>query len=418
MIENFSDILENLFMRIGASGNNATILKDIALVIIIILLSILAFYVAKKIILKVIKVFTRKTKSRWDDVLFEMRVFHKLSYLVPAYILQLLLPLVLVEYPHLNSFIESAIHIYMLVILMVSINAFLNSVYKIYQHYEVSNDIPIKGYVQVAKIIMYIIFAILIVSILISRNPLSLLAGLGALSAIIMLIFKDVILGFVGGIQLSVNNMVRPGDWISMPKYGADGTVIDITLTTVKVQNWDKTISTIPTYSLISDTFQNWRGMEESGGRRIKRSININTDSIKFCTNDMLERFKKIQLIKKYIEDKEEELKEYNSSKNIDETVVVNGRRQTNIGVFRAYLKAYLKNHPHINPEMTFLVRQLQPTELGLPVEIYVFSRIQEWAKYEDIQSDIFDHIFAAVSKFDLQVFQNPTGADFRTLSG
>ena len=417
MFENLSEILETFFIRIGAAGNNAIILKDLSLSLAILLVSIIFFFIAKKILLKVLKILTLKTKSKWDDMLYENRVFHKLAYLVPAYTLQLLLPLVFIDYPQINSFIGSLINLYMLIILMVSINAFLNAVYKIYQHYEISNDIPIKGYIQVAKIIMYLIFAILIISILIDKNPISLLAGLGALSAVLMLIFKDVILGFVGGIQLSVNNMLRPGDWISMQKYGADGTVIDITLTTVKVQNWDKTISTIPTYSLISDSFQNWRGMEESGGRRIKRSININTNSIMFCTTEMLERFKKIELITEYINNKEAELEEYNKKNNIDSSVIVNGRRQTNIGVFRAYLNAYLRSHPHINPEMTFLIRQLQPTELGLPIEIYVFSSIQEWAKYEDIQSDIFDHIFASIGRFDLMVFQNPTGADFRNLS-
>ncbi|MCD4680667.1 MAG: mechanosensitive ion channel family protein [Bacteroidales bacterium] len=416
-MDKLSELLEKLFLNIGLSEAFAVVLKDISLVLLVLIISIIAFYIAKKVFLKALRVVTKRTKSRWDDELFEQRVFHKLAYLVPAYIMQLLLPVVLVNYPDTSSFIEAGIHLYMLIILMITINAFFNSVYKIYQHYEISNDIPIKGYVQVAKIILYTIFSILIISILINKNPVTLLAGLGAMSAVLMLIFKDVILGFVGGIQLTLNNMVRPGDWISMPNYGADGTVIDITLTTVKVQNWNKTISTIPTYSLISETFQNWRGMEESGGRRIKRSININTESVKFCTPDMIERFKKIQIINKYVIDKEVELKEYNSKNNIDETVVVNGRRQTNIGIFREYLKAYLKNHPLINVDMTFLVRQLEPGEMGIPLEIYVFSKVQEWAEYEDIQSDIFDHIFASVGRFDLQIFQNPTGTDFKKLS-
>ncbi len=415
-MEKISQLLEELFLIMGVSYTSASVLKDISFAIIVVILSVIAYYITKNVLLRVIKIFTKKTKSRWDDELYEKRVFHKLSYLVPAYILQLLLPIVLDSYPHWSSFIESAIHLYMMFILMITLNAFINAVNQIYQHYGVSNDIPIKGYVQIVKIIMYTIFVILIISILINKNPLSLLAGLGAMSAVIMLIFKDTILGFVGGIQLTVNNMVRPGDWISMPKYGADGTVIDITLTTVKVQNWNKTISTIPTYSLVSDTFQNWRGMEESGGRRIKRSININTDSVTFCSTEMLERFKRIQIINKYITDKEEELREYNTKNNIDETVVVNGRRQTNIGIFREYLKAYLGNHPDINTKMTFLIRQLQPSEMGIPIEIYVFSKVQDWAEYEDIQSDIFDHIFASVGRFDLQIFQNPTGTDFKTL--
>jgi len=256
-MDKISELLEKLFLNMGIGDATAIILKDISVAIIVLIICIIAFYIAKNILIKVIRIFTKKTKSKWDDELYEKRVFHKLSYLVPAYILQLLLPIVLENYPHWSSFIESAIHLYMMFILMITLNAFFNAVYQIYHHYEVSNDIPIKGYIQVAKIIMYTIFAILIISILINKNPLSLLAGLGAMSAVIMLIFKDTILGFVGGIQLSVNNMVRPGDWISMPKFGADGTVIDITLTTVKVQNWNKTISTIPSYVLISNSFQN-----------------------------------------------------------------------------------------------------------------------------------------------------------------
>jgi miniconductance mechanosensitive channel len=239
-----------------------------------------------------------------------------------------------------------------------------------------------------------------------------LIGGLGAFSAVLMLIFKDPILGFVGGIQLSVNKMLAPGDWISMPKFDADGTVIDISLTTVKVQNWDKSISMIPTYSLISDSFRNWKGMEESDGRRIKRWINIDVKSIRFCTPEMLQKFEKIEYLTYYIQHKQKELEEYNASRNVDNSIMVNGRRQTNIGVFRAYLVEYLRNHPNINPEMTLMVRQLQPTEKGLPIEIYGFSKIKAWEQYEAIQSDIFDHVLAVVPEFDLRIFQNRTGDD------
>ncbi|MBE9483591.1 MAG: mechanosensitive ion channel, partial [Bacteroidetes bacterium] len=228
---------------------------------------------------------------------------------------------------------------------------------------------------------------------------------------------KDPILGFVGGIQLSANNMVRIGDWIEMPKYGANGTVTDISLTTVKVQNWNKTITTIPTYTLITDYFKNWRGMEESGGRRIKRSINIDMNSIKFCTPEMLERFQKFEYVSEYVEETEKQLTNYNDKKNIDNDILVNGRRQTNIGIFRAYLKGYLRNNPKVHNDMTFLVRQLQPTGDGLPIEVYVFSKDQEWDIYEDNQADIFDHILAVVQEFDLKVFQQPTGRDFSNLN-
>jgi miniconductance mechanosensitive channel len=238
------------------------------------------------------------------------------------------------------------------------------------------------------------------------------------MSAVLMLIFRDPILGFVGGLQLTFNKMVRIGDWISMPRFNADGVVKEITLTVVKVQNWDKTISMIPTYAMVSNSFQNWKGMEESGGRRIKRSVNIDMDSIKFCDNKMLERFRKIQLLKPYLESKEKEIEEYNKKNNIDPAVKVNGRRQTNIGVFRAYLKAYLQQREDIHKNMTFLVRQLQPTEKGLPFEVYVFAKTTAWAEYEDIQADIFDHILAVIPEFDLKVYEFPSNSgllEFKT---
>jgi len=243
-----------------------------------------------------------------------------------------------------------------------------------------------------------------------------LVGGLGAFSAVLLLVFKDAILGLVAGVQLTANDMLRPGDWISMPKYDADGTVTDITLTTIKVQNWDKTISTVPAYSLFTDSFKNWRGMEESGGRRIKRSINIDMTSVKFCTEPMLEKYKQFQHIIDYVKNTEVEIQKYNSDKRVNTKVVVNGRRQTNIGVFRAYLYAYLQSHPDVRNDMTFLIRQLQPGEYGLPIEIYVFSKVQAWAQYEAIQADIFDHILAVIPEFDLRVFQNPSGGDFKSL--
>jgi miniconductance mechanosensitive channel len=266
------------------------------------------------------------------------------------------------------------------------------------------------------KIIIYLISGIIIISILINKSPVYLLTGLGAISAVLMLIFKDTLLGFVASIQLSSNDMLRPGDWITINKFGADGTVVDINLTTVKIENFDKTITTVPTYSMISDAFQNWRGMQESGVRRIKRSIIINMNSVKFCTPEMLEAFKKIQLINDYITDTQVILEENNAFNNIDDSIVVNGRRQTNLGVFRAYLQAYLNDNENLSKENTIIVRQLQPTEKGLPIEIYAFSNILEWDKYEDLISNIFDHIFAVVPQFELQIFQNPSGSDFKSL--
>ncbi|NMA65612.1 MAG: mechanosensitive ion channel, partial [Clostridiaceae bacterium] len=266
---------------------------------------------------------------------------------------------------------------------------------------------------QVVKIFISIMAAVIIISILTERSPWLLLSGIGAATAVLMLIFQNSILGLVASIQLTTNNMVQIGDWIEMPTHGADGDVIDISLHTVKVQNWDKTIITIPTHKLISESFKNWRGMREAGGRRIKRSIYIDMTSVKFCDEEMLERFKKIQYIKEYIQKKESEIENYNKSQNVDLSSIVNGRRLTNLGTFRAYIANYLKNHPGLNKNMTQMVRQLQPTEYGLPLEIYAFTDETAWVKYEAIQSDIFDHILAIVPEFDLKIYQRPAGHDF-----
>lgn len=255
-------------------------------------------------------------------------------------------------------------------------------------------------------------------SILTNKNPIYFFSGLGAVSAILILIFKDTILGFIGSIQLAVNDMVRIGDWITMEKFDADGFVIEINLATVKVQNWDKTITTIPTYSFVADSFKNWRGMFESGGRRIKRSIYVKIDSIKFCTDEMLARFKEYDLIDEYLVKTEEKIRAYNSKKQINSDVIINGKRQTNIGLFRNYALNYLNYLPEINKNMTIMVRQLQPTEKGLPIEIYCFTSDTQWAVYENIQADIFDHLLAAIGHFDLEVFENPSGKDLKSLVG
>jgi miniconductance mechanosensitive channel len=371
--------------------------------------------IVRRILLNIITRFAERTNTDWDDVLIRRRVFHRLALFAPTILVFRLAPVVF-QTSQAAEFLRGAAQIFMLVVAMLVVDALLNSVNDIYQQFPVSRRIPILGYLQVVKILVTVAVIIVAVSIVINQSPLILLSGLGALTAVILLIFKDSILGLVAGIQLVANDMVRPGDWIEMPKYGADGDVIEITLNTVKVQNWDKTITTIPTYSLISDSFKNWRGMSESGGRRIKRAVYIDVSSVRFCTPEMVEKFSRIQVLKEYIERKRIEMGEYNKKHNIDESVLVNGRRMTNLGTFRAYLVEYLKRHPKIHQEMTFLVRHLQPTELGLPIEIYVFSNDQAWANYEGIQADIFDHIFATLPEFGLRPFQNPTGSDIASL--
>ena len=383
-----------------------------------IFLSIFTYFIARKILLTIIIRASRKSETKWDDVLVEKKFFGYLANLIPAYIIYIITPLVFEDYPKTAGFIQTVLSVGMVIFVIMAVNAFLNATADIYQDFSVAKSKPIKGYVQVAKILVFLIGSIIVLASLFGKNPLGLIGGLGAFSAVLMLVFKDPILGFAGGIQLSVNKMLAPGDWISMPKFDADGTVIDISLTTVKVQNWDKSISMIPTYSLISDSFKNWKGMEESEGRRIKRSVNIDMKSIGFCTPQMLDKFGKIEYLTHYIHSKQHELEAYNTSRNVDNTVMVNGRRQTNIGVFRAYLMEYIRNHPDINESMTFMVRQMQPSEKGLPIEIYVFSKLKEWEKYEALQSDIFDHVLAVIPEFDLRIFQNRSGDELVIAEG
>ena len=408
--------VKDLLTRWGFSEDFSAGMRDITDFVLALAVIVLAYYAIRYVILGVARRISRRSSTTWDDALYQNKVFHKALLLVPGLMISSMIPYTLDEFPSAIVWTQRIVQIYLVFVTLSVINAFLNALYEIYQGYEVSKAKPIKGYLQVVKIVFVIIGIIIVISMLLDKSPVYLLGGLGAFSAVLMLVFRDPILGLAAGIQISANDMARPGDWIVMGKSGADGVVTDISLTTVKVQNWDKTITTIPTYALVSESFTNWRGMEESGGRRIKRSINLDMNSFKFCTAEMIDRFSNISLIRDYVTGKQEELSAYNRAQEIDNTVLVNGRRQTNLGIFRAYLVAYLKNNPNIRTDMAFLVRQLQPGESGIPIEIYVFSKEQEWSKYEDIQSDIFDHILAAVPEFELQVFQNPSGADFRNL--
>lgn len=411
------DLLRNWIVNQGLDISAADILARGTIFVLIIILSIIAYLLAKHFILKGLTAIISRTTTQWDDVLLRKKVFNRLAHLAPAIVMYIFISIPLVDYDWIISLINEVILIYMIVMGILALDAFLNGSLAIYETYEISNKIPIKGFIQVFKIVIYFTSGVFIIAILLDKTPVYLFSSLGALTAVLMFIFKDAILGFVAGIQLTANQMVANGDWIEMPKYGADGDIIEIALTTVKVQNWDKTITTIPTYALITESFKNWRGMSESGGRRIKRSISLDMNTIQFCTEEMLDRFSKIQYISNYIEKQKIELKTYNQAEQVDHSSLVNGRRMTNVGTFRAYVEAYLKNHPKINHEMTFLVRQLAPSEHGLPIEIYVFSKDKAWANYESIQADIFDHILAVIPEFDLQVFQDPSGRDFNKLT-
>ena len=411
------EIVQNWLVGHGVSEGLTFYVARTLAVMAVLLLSAAANFVAKRYIVTGLTYAISRTKARWDDYVLRQTTLNRLAHLAPALVIYLLTPNALEGLDWVISFIRSAVMIYMIIMLMLALDSMLSTVEDIYQKYRASEQIPIKGFVQVLKLIVYFLAAILVISILLNKTPVFLLSGIGALAAVMMLVFRDAILGFVAGIQLAANRMVAVGDWIEMPKYGADGDVLEVALTTVKVQNWDKTITTIPTYALISDSFKNWRGMSKSGGRRIKRAVNFDMTSIRFCDEEMLGRYEKIQYIAEYIEQKKDKLEAFNQETNVDNASLANGRRMTNIGTFRAYVVAYLRHHPMINQDMTFLVRQLQPTQYGLPIEIYVFSKDQVWANYEGIQADIFDHILAVVPEFDLRVYQNPTGADFRMLN-
>ncbi len=410
-------ILQNRLIAAGLSEWSARQASMLIATAIILLLALLADMAAKKLILKGIARIVRKSANRWDDIFLENHVFDRLSRLAPAIVVYLLVPLFFLSSPRLVSMVERLAVAYMLVIGMLAVLAALDAALDIYRRFDVSRERPIRGYIQAVKLIVFFAFAILAISALLDRSPTILLGGLGALTAVLILVFKDTILGFVASVQLSANQMVRRGDWISMPKFDTDGDVIDITLTTVKVRNWDKTISTIPTYALISNAFRNWRGMEESGGRRIKRPINIDMNTIRFCDDAMIERSRKIEILRPYLDRKLEEVAAHNAAHNIDRSVEANGRALTNVGTFRAYIEAYLHANPLIHDDMTFLVRQLAPTDKGLPLEIYVFSKDQVWANYEAIQADIFDHLLAVLPVFDLKVHQTPSGSDLAALS-
>ena len=396
----------------GLEGSLLTSVSWIAVVLGVILLAVIANLITKRILLTSLNYIIKRTKTKWDDVLLERHVLQRAAHVAPALVFYWLAG----SFPGFENIIQRLAQVYMVVIGALVVNAFLNAVLDVYRTLDVAKDRPIKGYIQIVQIIAFVLLAVLGIAVMFDQSPFGLLGGLGAMTAVLILVFKDTILGLVASFQISSSNMVRIGDWIEMPQYGADGDVIDISLHTIKVQNWNKTISTIPTYSLISGSFKNWRGMSESGGRRIKRAINIDMNSIRFCTDEMLERFSQYQFIAEYIERKKTELARHNQENGVNLSSEVNGRRMTNIGTFRAYVEAYLRNHPKIHKDMTFLVRQLPPGEYGLPLEIYVFSNDQVWANYEAIQADIFDHLLAVLPKFDLRVFQNPTGHDFRSL--
>lgn len=410
--------INSYLIKWGLVRDSANIWDNLIVLLLVIAVTVGIDYTCRYIFLGLFKRFAKRTRNQWDDLIVERKIINKLMHLIPAILVYIMLPLALprAEMPTLLGILQMVCSIYIVAVILRFINAALNLLLEIYNRKEAFKNKPLKGFVQIIQVLVFFVGFIIIISILIGKSPATLFAGLGASAAILMLVFKDTILGFVAGIQLSANDMLRPGDWITMTKYGADGTVIEVTLNSIKVRNFDNTITMIPPYALVSDSFQNWRGMQESGGRRVKRSINIDMNSVRFCTPEMLDKFRKISLLTEYIDTKQQELERYNKEHNIDGSIKVNGRRQTNLGVFRAYLVNYLKSNPNVNKDLTCMVRQLQPTEKGIPMELYFFAATTVWIPYEGIQSDVFDHILAVLPEFDLQVFQEVSGSDLRHL--
>ncbi|WP_298115361.1 mechanosensitive ion channel domain-containing protein [uncultured Bacteroides sp.] len=407
--------IDKLLIDWGVSPQTADWMDQFIAFALVLVIAFVADMICRKILLKAIARLVQKTKATWDDIMFDRNVMVHLSRMVAPVVIYLFIPIAFAQTDSVTlSFIRRLCYIYIIFSFLLFVNSFLKAAYTVYSEKESMRDRPLKGLLQTLQVSLWSIGLIVVVAELLGKSPLSLLAGLGASAAVLMLVFKDSIMGFVSGVQLSANDMLKVGDWIAMPKYGADGTVIEVTLNTVKVRNWDNTITTIPPYLLVSDSFQNWRGMRESGGRRVKRSINIDMTSVRFCTPQMLEKYRKIDLLKDYIDQTEAKVRAYNEQNGIDNAVLVNGRRQTNLGVFRAYLTAYLKSLPVVNKDLNCMVRHLQPTDHGLPVELYFFSTIKDWIPYEGVQADVFDHVLAIIPEFDLRVFQSPSGADLR----
>lgn len=390
-----SDFFISILRHFGIASDKYAVLHWLIISAVVLLVFLTAYILSNKIFIPLIKTFTKKTRSKWDDIIISANVLKNAFNLVPPVAIIALLPILIEEESYIYSILMKILVVYITIVAVKLICAVLTSLYRLSNEFEKTKNNTLQGVFQMLKIATICVGAIIIISIIIESDPLKILAGLGASAAVLMLVFKDSIMGLVAGVQLSANDMLRPGDWIEMPKYGANGNVIDVSLTTVKVQNWDKTITTIPPYALVSDSFQNWRGMVDSGGRRIKRSIFIDMNSIAFCSKSDIERYKECGWIDE-----------------IDEE-----HKVVNLNVFRNYLEKYLSNHKLVNKDMTIMVRQLQPTSQGLPLELYFFYDGTAWVPYEHAQAEIFEHVFAILKEFGLKVFQSPTGKDLATLT-
>ena len=394
-METINNELMMWLQQLGVAPGGLLVVQRVVVILGILLIAYVLDLICRKVVMPGVRKVTAKTQSTWDDYLLSDEVMTNVCHLIPPIVVYALIPFAFPNEPNFLSLVLKICTIYITVVVMKLICAFLTSLYTISSEHEKLKNHSMKGFYQMLKLIVVCIGVIIIISELISKDPIAILTGLGAGTAILMLVFQDTIKGLVAGIQLTANDMVRPGDWISMPKYGADGDVMEVSLTTVKVRNWDKTITTVPPYALVNDSFQNWRGMFDIGGRRVKRSIHIDMNTVRFCTEEELAHFKQQPWMEGF-----------------EET----GKEEVNLYLFRHYLDYYLRHHPKVNQDMIMLVRQLQPTEHGMPIELYFFSANTAWVKYEALQAEVFDHVLATVHRFGLKVFQSPTGLDLQGL--
>lgn len=413
---NFRELSEHIigWLDNTFSGNNLALAHFFIGLVLLAALCFAIWFFVREVLIRIIRKVVTKTSSTWDDKFFEYKVFRTLSLIVIAVIISHAVPVLFRYFPHWLVYAGILSKVYIVVAVLIAINAVINAGADVLEAAPLLRDKPIRSYKQVAKIVVFLICTIFILSILLRQSPLYILGGFGAVTAVLLLIFRDPILGFTASIQMSAVDLVRVGDWITVERYGADGEVVEINLTTVKVRNWDMTVTIVPAYALVSESFRNWRGMEESEGRRIKRYINIKISSIRYCDEQLYNRLLKVQRIQPYLEKRKTEIEEYNQTNKVNLEVLVNGRHMTNIGIFRVYAETYLAQNPNINTQMTFMVRQLQPTEHGLPIEIYAFSKEKKLEDYEVIIADIFDHLLAAVPFFDLEIFESPAGSDLK----
>jgi miniconductance mechanosensitive channel len=415
-MEKIKHLLFDYLRSVGLDETTATYLNMFALLIALLIIVLSIDFIVRKLLIQAFIRFALKSKTNFDDFLISNKVPRNVAHIIPLLVAIKLVPTTFYDFPDTEIIVKKGLEVFAIVLTLWIVRSILNTLRDYLKTLPRSKDKPIDSYIQVFMIFSWIAGFMSAIAIITNTPFFKFITAMGAASAVIVLIFKDTILGFVASIQVSINNMVSIGDWITFEKYGADGDVIEINLATVKVQNFDKTITTIPTYALISDSFKNWRGMVNSDGRRIKRALNIKLDSVHYLTKDQVDKLKDIQIINAYIIKRQSDIDSYNAKNNIDKSLLLNGRNLTNLGVFRKYIETYIERHPAINKNMMIMVRQLEPTTQGIPLEIYTFSSDKRWENYEYIMADIFDHVIAAVPYFDLEVFEYPSNSAIKNL--